>query len=101
MRREHSQQVAGATGTARRCCVFSDQVLQIPFQDRSPASFETSALLHDPVIEADGHTLKIVEKAIRTIGYFEHIDPAGACIQPHGVALSLKSPRGTGVAEIG
>src|SRR3954451_20734182 len=101
MRREHSQQVAGGAGSTRRHGVFGDQVLQIPFQDRTPASFETSTLLHDPVIEADGHTLKIVEKAIRTIGYFERIDPAGACIQPHGVALSLTSPRGTGVAEIG
>ena len=84
----------------RRRSVFGDQALQVPFQDRTPASFETSALLHDPVIEADGHTLKIVEKAVRTIGYFKRIDPADARIQPHGVALPLKSPWGANMAEI-
>src|SRR4051812_48321941 len=100
MRRENREQVAGCAGATRRRSGFGDQALQVPFQDCTPASFETSALLHNPVIKADGHTLKIVEQAIRTSRYFKRIDPAGASIQPHVMALSLKSPRGAGMAEI-
>jgi hypothetical protein len=100
MRREHGQKVTGCAGTTCRRCAFLDQALQISFQNCPPASLKASALLQYPVIEAGRHTVKIFEQTIRTVRYFQRIDPAGARIQPHGVALSLKPPRRTDVTEV-